>query len=605
MKPIIPVVALLMTIVFPSCQQERKAGAPIGQALQAAMDESFTDSGAIGVSAAVVFPDGEMWAGTTGISHQGVPLTTDMLFDIASAQKNLQAAIALILVEEGVLTLDDPLEKWLPPSPNIKGEITIRQLLNLTSGIDKFVPDSNSPFRVGYVNIDFEKMWTWEEIQEAFVGEPSFEPGTKSEYSTTNYIVLRHVIEKATQSGQSALLEEKVLKPNRMVHTLADFSSPIPETMRITHGWFDTDGDGTPEDISGNSLNWIASLSPMLVYSTPIDMVKWMDALYHKKAVLEEKTLKEMLTFIGPVQGEPLMKGYGLGTVDINLGALMPRWEQVRVYGHLGLQFGYMTFVGYFPDYGVSVAIMLNRGGDRDSDGAMMAIGGAVIDVLLGHLGANESKQEDSVSDLIKKLERSPNDVHLMHQIATLHQANKDDYEASLVYEQMLERDPEDKYGYRMEALYWKATYDGLIWKKPENLIAFISGYKDYKDIKDAYKWLAKTYVRRNEMDKAVEVYRDALQEIGEDAEFYNQYAWWVYENKVKSEYEAAIRYAKTAVESKPEAYYIWDTLAWLHFERGEYAPAVDASTKALGLAPESERSEMEQALARIKKGKG
>ena len=605
MKLTVVVAALLMTTVFASCQQDQKERTTIGTTLQAAMDESIEESGAIGVSAAVVFSDGALWAGTAGISHKGVPLTTDMLFDIASVQKNLQAALVLKLVEDGILALDDPLEKWLPPPPHIDGTITIRQLLNLTSGIDGFVADPNSPFRIGYVNIEFDKTWTWEEIQSVFVDEPSFEPGTKCEYSTTNYIVLRHVIEAATRSRQSALLEEKVLTPARLDHTLADFSKPIPEQMRIAHGWFDTDGDGTPEDISGNSLNWIISLSPMLVYSTPSDMARWVDALYHKKRVLNEGSLEAMLEFVGPVQGEPLMKGYGLGIVDINLGALMPQWEQVRVYGHLGNQFGYMTFAGYFPDYGVSLAIMSNRGGDSDSDRAILTVGGAVIDVLLRYLGAKESKQGDSLSDLIERLERSPNDVHLMYSIAKQHQANNDDYEASLVYEKILEQDPGDKYGYRKEALFWKAAYDGLIWKKPENLIAFISEHSESESIKDAYRFLAKTYVRRNEMDKAVEVYWNALQAIGEDAEFYNHYAWWVYENKVSSEYNTALGYARAAVESKPKAYYIWDTLAWLYFECGEQRMAVEASKKALSLAPEKERGDYENALAKIQRGKG
>jgi D-alanyl-D-alanine carboxypeptidase len=320
-----------------------------------------------------------------------------MLFDIASVQKNLQAALALKLVEEGVIALDDSLGKWLPPSPHIDGRITIRQLLNLTSGIDNFVGDSNSPWRIGYNNIDFEKTWTWDEIQANFIGEPSFEPGTKCEYSSTNYIVLKRIIEKAAQSKQLALLEDRLLKPNRLKHTLADFSKPAPRNMRIAHGWADTDGDGTADDISGNSLNWIASLAPMLVYSTPSDMVKWTNALYHEKTVLSEETLKAMLNFVGPVQGEPLMKGYGLGVVDINIGAFMPRWEHVRVYGHLGSGFGYMTFVGFFPDYGVSLAIMSNRGCDKDSERAISTVSGAMIDVLLKHLGAKESVQRDSV----------------------------------------------------------------------------------------------------------------------------------------------------------------------------------------------------------------
>lgn len=396
MKRGIPVIALLIVAALVSCQRDREAGPPIGPTLQTALNGSLENSGAIGVSVAVLFPDGGMWAGTAGTSHEGVPLTTDMLFDIASAQKNLQAALALSLVEEGVLGLDDPLEEWLPPMPHIDGAITIRQLLGLTSGIDGFVGDPESPFRIGYLNIDFEKMWTWEEFQDVFVGEPSFAPGTACEYSTTNYVVLRQVIEQATRKRQSALLRDRLLEPNHLDHTLADFSGPVPKHMSVAHGWFDTNGDGAAEDIYGHSLNWIASLSPMLVFSTPTDMVRWMDALFHRKTVLEEETLRAMLDFAGPVRGEPLMQGYGLGVVDINLGLMLPRWENVRVYGHLGSQYGYMTFVGYFPDYGVSMAVMSNRGGDGESARAITTVGGAVIDALLERLGAEEAKQQDS-----------------------------------------------------------------------------------------------------------------------------------------------------------------------------------------------------------------
>jgi D-alanyl-D-alanine carboxypeptidase len=390
MKRAFPAIALFMTVLTGSAQQAREPAATLGPALQAAMDRSRPTSGAIGVSVAVMLRDGGLWAGATGISHEGVPLTTDMLFDIASVQKNLQAALTLTLVERGLIALDDPIGKWLPPPPQVDGRITIRQLLNMTSGIRDFVGHPKSPFRVGYVNIDFGKMWTWEEIQSVFIGEPSFEPGAKCEYSSTNYIVLKHIIEKAAKSTLPALLEDTLLKPNRLDHTLVNFSKPAPHSMRIAHGWFDRNGDGTADDISGHSLNWAISLAPMLTYSTPKDMVKWAHALFHKKTVLSEGMLKAMLDFGGPVRGEPLMKGYGLGVADIDVGALMPHRKDVRVYGHLGSQIGYIPFVGYLPDYGVSLAIMSNRGCDGDSQRAIAIVSGAVIDALLGHLGAKE-----------------------------------------------------------------------------------------------------------------------------------------------------------------------------------------------------------------------
>jgi D-alanyl-D-alanine carboxypeptidase len=562
------------------------------------------NSGAVGVSAAVIFPDGHLWKGASGISHEGVSLSTDMLFDIGSIAKNFQAALALKLVEDGLISLDDPLEKWFPPYPNIDGKITIRQVLNLTSGIDNIVEDSNSPFRVGYVNIDHEKMWTWEEIYKTYVGKPDFEPGTRCAYSSTNYIVLRYVIEKATKRKQTAVFEDLLLKPLHLTHTVADFSKPIPDTLPVAHGWFDTNDDGTPDDISGYSINWITSLSPLCVYSTPSDMVRWIDAIYHKRTVLKDETLKAMLAFVGPVQNEPMMKGYGLGVVGLNVGALLPKWKDVRAYGHLGSQFGYSTLALYFPEIGISVSMMFNRGCDAGTNRAIGIVAGAFFDALFEPLGVKGSDEGNSVGDMVRELEKSPNDVHLMYKIAKQYQADKEDYEASLIYEKILKQDPEDNYGYRTEALYWKASYDGVIWKKPENLIAFIAEHKDYKDINDAYRWLAKSYQRRNEMDKAVQVYKERLQTVGKDAEFFNHFGWWVYENKVASEYKTAITYVEEALVLKSDAYYIWDTLAWLYFESGEQHKAVEASSKALSLAPEKQHDAYKSALEKIKKGK-
>ncbi len=598
------IIALVSVALIVCCQKSPKTDRPINEALQAAMDESIEKSGAIGVSAAVIFPDGEMWEGASGISHEGVPVTTDMLLDIGSIAKNFQATLALKLVEEGLIALDDQLEKWFPPYPNINGKITIRQVLNLTSGIDNLIEDPNSPFRVGYVNIDHEKMWTWEDIYNEFVGEPNFEPGTRCAYSSTNYIVLKHVIEKATQQKQVKLFEDRLLKPCHLNHTLADFSKPIPENMPIVHGWFDTNDDGKPDDISGYSINWITSLSPMLVYSTPGDMARWIDALYHKKTVLKDETLKAMLTFYSPVQNEPMMKGYGVGTVDMNLGAILPKWKDVRAYGHAGSMFGYSSLALYFPEIGISVSMMFNRGADAGTNKAIGMVASAFFDVLFEQLGVKGSKEENSVADMMKELGKSPNDVHLMYKIAKQYQAKKDDYEASLLYEKILKHDPEDNYGYKTEALFWKASYDGVIWKKPENLIAFIADHKDYKDIKDAYQWLAKTYQRRDEMDKAVQVYHDALRIFEKDAEFYNTFAWWVYQNKVANEYKTAIKYAEEALAQKADACYIWDTLAWLYFESGEQQKAVAASTRALSLAPKNQYDNYEKALKQIQKGR-
>lgn len=143
-----------------------------------------------------------------------------------------------------------------------------------------------------------------------------------------------------------------------------------------------------------------------------------------------------------------------------------------------------------------------------------------------------------------------------------------------------------------------------MIHRKPEKLIAFIAGHPDYQNIKGAYRWLAKTYKKRNEWDKAAQVYHDALQVFDLDPEFYNEYAWWVYENEVNEEYETALTYAAEAVTIAPEASHIWDTLAWLYLVTGDQAKAVEASEKALSLAPDDQRPDYERSLKMIRKGK-
>jgi CubicO group peptidase (beta-lactamase class C family) len=89
----------------------------------------------LGISAAVIMPGHRTWTGVSGYSHQNVPISADMLFVVGSIVKNFEAALVLKLAEDEVLTLDDPISMYLPTYPNVDGKITIRQLLNHTSGV--------------------------------------------------------------------------------------------------------------------------------------------------------------------------------------------------------------------------------------------------------------------------------------------------------------------------------------------------------------------------------------------------------------------------------------------------------------------------------------
>ena len=133
---IFPLAVVLFTaflFILTSCSYGDKNS--IEEKLQKVLDDGISKYDVRGVSAVVIFPDQKVWKGVSGISHDTVSIKSNMLFAIGSITKNVVAALTLKLAEEGMLSLDDPLSKWLPAYPYVDSNITIRQLLNHTSGI--------------------------------------------------------------------------------------------------------------------------------------------------------------------------------------------------------------------------------------------------------------------------------------------------------------------------------------------------------------------------------------------------------------------------------------------------------------------------------------
>jgi CubicO group peptidase (beta-lactamase class C family) len=120
---------------FLSCSRSDQ---PLAEQLQNALDENLKHYEVKGASVAIIMPGGKTWLGVSGISHDTVTMKPDMLFAIGSITKNIVAALTFKLAEVGILALDDSLSKWLPRYPNVDGAITIRQLLQHTSGLYMF-----------------------------------------------------------------------------------------------------------------------------------------------------------------------------------------------------------------------------------------------------------------------------------------------------------------------------------------------------------------------------------------------------------------------------------------------------------------------------------
>jgi D-alanyl-D-alanine carboxypeptidase len=327
---------------------------PCSRLLQAAIDLDTWIFRGQGVSAAIIIKDHEYWTGTSGYSEPGKPVDVDMLLNIGSIGKNFLATLILQLSEEGKLSLDDPVAKWGLGSSSIDENITIRQLLNHTSGIFDWVSHHQSPYLIPYRQIDYEKEWTQDEILIQLGGKPYFTPGNSWHYSTTNYNLLKIIAEKTTGTTVSSEIQKRFLQPLGLDHTIAvDVGIQIPPHLDIAHSWFDANGDGEPEDISGDSQNWITSMSPNMMYASAIDLARWSQALYEGR-VLSKASLSQMLDFHRPTPGEPPVTGCGLGTVEIAIKGL------IQIYGHLGLHYGNMSAMLYLPKFRTSIVVLTN-----------------------------------------------------------------------------------------------------------------------------------------------------------------------------------------------------------------------------------------------------
>ena len=321
----------------------------LAENLQEALDDLRISNDIKGISAAVIAPGQNTWHGVSGTSVEGQPITPDMFFGIASITKNYIGALTLDLIEAGVLTLEDSLSRWLPSMTNIDPMITLRQLLNHTSGLANY---TDNPAIFDFLFADPGRTWTPEEVL-ALVDAPSAGPGTAWSYSNTNFILLGMVIEEATKTTVSINFRERLFRPFGLNQTFLELEENIPGPRATP--WADLNNDGVLEDISSHprealySGAWTAGG----LVATADNVAQWTKALFEGE-ILSQTMLNHMLTFVTPVS-HPAAEGYGLGTMRF------PSNDFTR-YGHTGDIFGYASIMMYVPEREISIAILANQG---------------------------------------------------------------------------------------------------------------------------------------------------------------------------------------------------------------------------------------------------
>ena len=287
---------------------------------RAALDAARTAGKAHGVSFAAV-RDGELlWAGSTGRDRDGrTALTDEAPMVIGSVTKTFVAASVLQLAEDGMLDLDDPVRDHLPELTELSDEITLRQLLDHTSGLADLFNDTT---RRGLED-DPRHAWSSDEILES-LHAPWYEPGEGWAYANTNYYLLGMIVERVTGATLADVLADRFLQPLELTGT------------RVLTG-----ADGDPLQPAWTSIFWASGA----MAAPAADLARWGDAVYGD-GVLSAESRAAMLRMND--------HDYGLGVQKIEVG-------KVKGYGHTGLLNTYTTLLFHAPGDDVTIALLVNR----------------------------------------------------------------------------------------------------------------------------------------------------------------------------------------------------------------------------------------------------
>ena len=303
-----------------------------------------------GLSAAVILPDGTTWLGVSGKSSDSEDMNSDLLFGLSSVTKTYIAALVAELVEEGALSADDPVGKWIPELGELYEDITIRQLLNHTSGLYRY---QQKPEYLAEISARPDKMWTAQEILEEFQGEPECQPDSCFGESLMEYVLLGVIVEKITGSSVSELLTERIFTPLELEHTNLYPEQQYPTEM-MAHMWWDVDGSGEPVDVvSGSQEPPLAALFSSMwaggaMHATAEDLARFAKELFEGR-VIKEGALEAMVT-PGPELHADAHYGYSV---------IIEQIDGQTAYWHPGGA-GYSSIYYYFPDNGLTIAVLGN-----------------------------------------------------------------------------------------------------------------------------------------------------------------------------------------------------------------------------------------------------
>ncbi|MFJ2646560.1 serine hydrolase domain-containing protein [Streptomyces sp. NPDC087420] len=305
-------------------------------ATQRALDAAVAD-GVPGVLAQVNSRTGT-WSGTAGVGDTatGRERGARDRFRVGSVTKTFVSTVLLQLEAEGRLDLDDTVDHWLPGVVSGNGHdgrrVTLRQLLNHTSGIYSYTADPGFQQKVFTTDFLKNRYRTWqpgELVAIAMAHAPDFAPGTDWNYSNTNYVLAGLVVEKVTGRPYATEIERRILRPLHLRSTRLPGTDPrLPRPSGRAYAVLADDPAQTVHDVT--ELNATMAGAAGSLISDAADLNRFYSALL-KGRLLPPAQLKEMKTTValgGGEDGEAAGYGLGLERTRLSCGTV--------VWGHTG-----------------------------------------------------------------------------------------------------------------------------------------------------------------------------------------------------------------------------------------------------------------------------
>lgn len=273
--------------------------------------------------------------GLANVEHD-VKVTPSTIFQSGSMGKQFTAAVVMLLIEDGKLSLNDPLSKFFTDAPPHWGRVTVRHLLTHTSGIPDYTDET----------IDYRRDQTEEELVKFAYGlKPEFEPGTRWNYSNTGYIILGAVVRKVSGQFYGDVLRDRVFGP-----------------MGIRTGRVISEEDIVPHRAAGYRLlrgvlknqEWVAprlnTTADGSLYLSLNDMLAW-DAGIRAGRVLKPESWRQMFTPVSLNSGKTYPYGFGWSLEDF---AGRPAQR------HGGSWQGFKTHIARFPQDDLTIIVLAN-----------------------------------------------------------------------------------------------------------------------------------------------------------------------------------------------------------------------------------------------------